>query len=386
MSQPAGSHQEKPSFDGHERVDVSVLVPVLDEGDHIRDTVEAMRAQQFEGRFELLFADGGSRDNTKAILEELASEDPRIRVFDNPRRVTPSGLNVCLRHAAGEYVARMDGHTVYPKDYLALGVGRLRRGGTSWVSGPPIPVGTTRLGRAVAIALATPLGRGASRKWRELDDPESRHEPMPQPEFTLDTGVFAGVWRRDTVLRYGGWDERWPLNQDSEMAARFLREGETLVCVPAMGARYVPRASLRALGRQYRRYGLYRARTARHHPESLRRSHLLAPALMVTAAAAVKAPRVVRRGARAALFVYGAVVVAVSLQAGARGHRREAVLVPAVLATMHGGHGLGFLQGFIRFGVPWAALLRCARLSGMVELQSPGQPEPVWAPSLNDGS
>lgn len=39
---------------------MSVLVPVLDEGDHIRDTVGAMRAQRFDGSFELLFSDGVS--------------------------------------------------------------------------------------------------------------------------------------------------------------------------------------------------------------------------------------------------------------------------------------------------------------------------------------
>lgn len=60
MTQAAGSHQETRSFDGRERVDVSVLVPVLDEGDHIRDTVGAMRAQRFDGSFELLVADGVS--------------------------------------------------------------------------------------------------------------------------------------------------------------------------------------------------------------------------------------------------------------------------------------------------------------------------------------
>lgn len=169
------------------------------------------------------------------------------------------------------------------------------------------------------------------------------------------------------------------------MAARFLHEGNILVCVSAMGARYVPRASLRALARQYRRYGLYRASTARQHPESLRRSHLLSPALIITAAAAVKAPGVVRRESRAALSVYGAVVLAVSLKAGARGSRPEAMLTPAVFVTMNGAHGLGFLQGFIPFGVPWAAFLRSAGLSCMAESKSTTRTEPVWAPSLTGG-
>src|SRR5919201_3729963 len=85
------------------RVEVSVLTPVLNEEAHIRETVAAMRNQEFEGAVEFLFMDGGSTDGTRAILEQLAREDPRIRVLDNPGRGIPQGLNVGLRHARGDY-------------------------------------------------------------------------------------------------------------------------------------------------------------------------------------------------------------------------------------------------------------------------------------------
>src|SRR5579859_3736819 len=98
-----------------------------------------MQAQRFDGTIELLFADGGSDDGTREILHELAAEDPRVRVLENPRRRTASGLNVCLREARGEFVARMDAHTFYGDRYLAAGIERLQRGDTDWVSGPAVP-------------------------------------------------------------------------------------------------------------------------------------------------------------------------------------------------------------------------------------------------------
>ncbi|HEX4564554.1 MAG TPA: glycosyltransferase, partial [Solirubrobacteraceae bacterium] len=246
--------------DAERPVDVSVLIPVLDEERHIRETVAAMQAQRFDGTIELLFADGRSSDRTRAILEELAAGDRRIRVLDNPRRRTASGLNVGLREARGEFVARMDAHTYYAGTYIAAGVARLRRGDTEWVSGPAVPRPVGTVSRAVALALASPLGRGASRKWSDQDGDGEERE--------LDTGVFGGVWRRSTLLAAGGWDERWPINQDSEMAARFLRRGERLLCVAEMAGHYVPRDSLPSLARQYLRYGFYRARTFRAHPGS----------------------------------------------------------------------------------------------------------------------
>src|SRR6478609_6890945 len=116
------------AMDETQQVDASVLTPVLDEEAHIREAVDAMRAQEFGGTIEFLFMDGGSTDRTRAILEELAAADPRIRVLDNPGRTTPHALNVGLAAARGKYVVRMDAHAFYPPRYIAAGVERLERG------------------------------------------------------------------------------------------------------------------------------------------------------------------------------------------------------------------------------------------------------------------
>jgi succinoglycan biosynthesis protein ExoA len=359
-----------------ESVDVSVLVPVLNEERHIRETVAAMRAQRFDGTIELLFADGGSEDRTREILVELAAGDPRIRVLDNPRRSTASGLNVCLREARGEFVARMDAHTFYAERYLAAGVERLRRGDTEWVSGPAVPRADGPVSRAVALALASWLGRGGSRKWSENAGDAGERE--------LDTGVFGGVWRRSTVLEAGGWDERWPINQDSEMAGRFLRRGARLVCLHEMVGHYVPRDSLTGLARQYFRYGFYRARTFRRHPQSMRLSHLIAPGLVLVSIAAVAAPRPLRLASRLGLLAYLLAVLATGAGAASRRDGRlEGTLLLAVLPTMHFGWGVGTLVGAVRFGPPIAALGHVAGLPDAAIDGSSG-PTDVYAPSLHE--
>ena len=338
-----------------ERVDASVLVPVLNEERFIRDTVAAMQAQRFDGSLEFLFMDGRSQDRTKAILEELAADDPRIRVFDNPGISSTAGLNVGLRHARGDYIVRMDAHTFYPEDYIARGVERLRRGDVVWVAGPQVPYGTGTWSRRVALALHSWLGTGGSARWGA-----SENGGAP-PERELDTGVFAGLWRRETVEEQGGWDEGWPINQDSELAARVLRSGGRIVSVPELAARYVPRDSLRSLARQYWRYGNYRAKTASRHPESLDARHLVSPALAVAVIASLIAPRPVRGLARAGLGAYGLAVASASVKALDEAEPGDAAALPVVFAVMHGCWGFGFLAGSVRFGPPLAALARIAR-------------------------
>jgi succinoglycan biosynthesis protein ExoA len=326
-------------------IDISVLVPVLNEGAQLRESVASMLAQELRGlTMELLLVDGGSDEETKRILAELAEGDPRIRLLENPARTTPVALNIALSHARGEYVARMDAHSRFPPCYLATGVERLcRDDAVEQVTGPMRPEGTGRWSGRVSLALETRLGIGGSGRWQA-----AVRDSFAETE--LDTGVFAGVWRRRTVDRLGGWDCGFPVNQDSELAARILERGGRIVSVSSMVATYLPRDGMGALARQYGRYGFYRAKTASRHPGSLRASHLLPPGLVLTAAAAVTAPKPLRATARAGVGLYAGAVVAESVRAQRRAPLHVAAGLPAVLVTMHVTWGIGFLLGAARFG------------------------------------
>jgi succinoglycan biosynthesis protein ExoA len=243
----------------------------------------------------------------------------------------------------------MDAHAYYPADYVAKGIERLRRGDVDWVSGPALPHGEGRWSRLIALALDSPIGTGGSRKWKRA------------PEMELDTGVFAGVWRRSTLERFGGWNEGWPANQDSELAARVLAAGGKIVSLPELAATYLPRDSLRDLAWQYLRFGFYRAKTARRHPNSMRGSHLLPPALALTVLVAAAGPHRLRARARAVLALYSTFVLGASLRVGARERRANSLGLAAVFGTMHAAWGAGFIAGCARFGPPLAAIKRLAR-------------------------
>jgi succinoglycan biosynthesis protein ExoA len=330
-------------------VRVSVLVPVLDEERHLERALERMLGQEgLDGELEILVVDGRSEDATKQIAERIAERDPRVRVLENPARRTPQGLNVGLHAARGEYVARMDAHTWYPPRYLAAGIERLRRGDAAWVSGPQLAHGDGTWSRRVALALTTRMGVGGA-SFRESGE-----------EREVDSG-FTGVWRRETLLEHGGWDEGWPINQDAELAARVRAAGGRILCLPEMAAEYVPRDSLKRLARQYWRYGQYRAKTCRRHPESMRRSHVLPPALVLAGASAL-VPGGAGRPGRLALAAWSAAAVAEAARAARReeASAADALALPAVFATMHFTWGAGFLAGSAKFGPPLQALARVA--------------------------
>ena len=314
--------------------EVSVLVPVLNGRAYLEESTAAMSAQQVAGGVEFLMVDGGSTDGSRGFLEDLCSRDPRFRLLDNPGRTTPRALNIGLAHARGEFVARMDAHSRYPDDYLAQGIERLRRGDVQAVSGPVLPVGSGVWSRRIACALLTRLGSGGA-DFRDL-----------QRERIVLSG-FTGVWRAETVRGLGGWDEGWPVNQDVELASRLRVAGGRAVSVPSMVADYRPRNSLRALARQYARYGHYRAKSAVRHPVSRRRAHLVCPGLVLTAVAAV-APTPLQVPACALLGAYAGGVAVTSARAPLTAVDRLAL--PAVFVTMHAAWGLGYISGWARYG------------------------------------
>jgi succinoglycan biosynthesis protein ExoA len=128
-----------------------------------------------------------------------------------------------------------------------------------------------------------------------------------------------------------------------------------------MAASYIPRDDLVALARQYGRYGFYRVKTSRRHPESLRRSQLLPPALALTVlAAALPRPRPLTRAARAGAAVYGLALLGASASAAREEDPRDAAALPLVLLTMHLAYGAGFLRAAAELGPPWTALAGAA--------------------------
>ena len=319
-------------------------MPVLNEAEWLRDGVDVVLSQEGPaGGVEVLFIDGGSTDGSREILEELGCGDERVRLLDNPSREVVHALNIGLANARGSVIVRMDAHTRYPDGYLLACVERLARGDVTWVAGPAIARGADSGSRRVAVALQSRLGVGGADFRRSSES-----------EFETDAG-FTGAIARETLLSLGGWDARWPVNEDGELAARVIESGGVIVCLPDLAAEYRPRGSLRALARQYWRYGMFRERTCRRHPASMRHSHLLPPSLVVCALVALAGSGAATRVARGGLGVYALAVAAESAHLG----RVSGVSPPALattFATMHASWGAGFIAGALVYGPPLRAL------------------------------
>jgi glycosyltransferase involved in cell wall biosynthesis len=247
---------------------ISVILPVLNEQAHLEDSIRAILSQKYLGNLEVILALGPSRDLTNEIAAELAAEDPRITLVDNPSGRTAAGLNLALNASTQEIVVRVDAHAEIPDNYLALVVETLRDSGAVNVGGVMGAEGVTFFETAVAAAMCSPFGVGGS-----------RFHIGGKPGY-VDT-VYLGAFIRQAVVDAGGFDERFIRAQDWELNYRLRQNGGKIYFDPRLHVTYRPRPNLRRLAKQYFEYGRWRRVIARKYPETINYRYLAPPLALI---------------------------------------------------------------------------------------------------------
>jgi glycosyltransferase involved in cell wall biosynthesis len=219
--------------------ELSVVIPVRDAAASIGDQLDALLDQEWQHPWEIVVADNGSRDETRAIVTRYATEDPRVRLVDaSDRPGVAHCRNVGIREARADAIVMCDADDVVAPGWLrAMGEG-LRA--YELVTGP---LDVTTL----------------------------------NPEWVLETrghaiesgpGQFLGIFefahscnfgvRRDVIDRCGGFDETLAAGEDVELSGRLWRAGVKLVYLDDAVVRYRYRTTVRGLWRQARSYGQVR--------------------------------------------------------------------------------------------------------------------------------
>ena len=84
---------------------VSIVIPTYNRAYIIAATIESALRQTY-ANVEVLVADDGSKDDTRAIVEAFG--DPRVRYLWQPNAGCPAARNLAIRHARGEFIALLD--------------------------------------------------------------------------------------------------------------------------------------------------------------------------------------------------------------------------------------------------------------------------------------
>ncbi|WP_424213467.1 glycosyltransferase family 2 protein [Streptomyces sp. BI20] len=309
---------------------VSVIMPVLNEERHLRDSVRHILAQEYDGEMEVVIALGPSSDRTDEIAAELVREDPRVHTVPNPTGRTPAALNAAIKASRHPIVVRVDGHGMLSPNYIATAVRLLEETGAQNVGGIMHAEGENAWEQAVAAAMTSRIGVGNAAF-------HTGGEAGP-----ADT-VYLGVFRREALERQGGYNEEFIRAQDWELNYRIRESGGLIWFSPELRVSYRPRPSVRALAEQYRNYGRWRHVVARYHAGSINPRYLAPPTALVAIAAGTVLGAAVTPWAFAVPVGYLAAITAGSVPAGKGLPLAARARIPVALATMHMSWGAGFL-------------------------------------------
>ncbi len=190
---------------------VTVLMAVYNGEDHLSESIESILAQTFED-FEFLIVNDGSTDRSRDVVLSYRNADPRIRLIDNPQNIgLPKSLNLGLRRAKGEYVARQDADDLSAPLRLEAQVEFLD-------SRPEV--------HAVGCWFESVDEQGLTFGYER---PSDRSPSIPEQ---LSAGINplahgSVTFRRQTVVDLGGYDERFWYAQDFELWLRLFSKAST---------------------------------------------------------------------------------------------------------------------------------------------------------------
>ncbi len=319
---------------------ISIVVPCRNEAAFIDAFLDSALAQVLPASvsLEVLVADGRSDDGTRERLVERAACEPRLRVIDNPARITSAALNAAIAAAQGDTIVRMDVHTTYASDYAAQCLRALRETGAACVGGPWVPVGQGWPQGPIAAAFESRFGSGGAASRRVDFNGE------------VDT-VYLGAWPRAQLLAIGGFDEFLVRNQDDELALRITRGGGRVWQSAAIHSRYAPRASFVALFHQFQQYGYWKVPVIRKHRLPASPRHLVPFAFVAVLAllALLGLLWMPAWGALAAVVSLYAAAAALNAVAVAHGSLQQMLGVVWACGCMHIGYGIGFGRGLFDF-------------------------------------
>ena len=234
----------------HELPFISVIVPCRNEKKYIKSLLNNIDWQDYpKNRLEVIIADGMSDDGTREVLSKFISKYKNLTIIDNEKKIVPTALNKAIKISKGDYIVRLDAHSVYPRNYLSRLIKVIEKTGADNVGGMWItkPGNISIKAEAISLAMSCSFGVGNS-YYRTTTN---KKEP-----FEVDTVPF-GCYRRSVFERIGYFDEELVRNQDNEFNERLLKAGGKILLIPDLKIDYFARENFTKLWKMNYHYALF---------------------------------------------------------------------------------------------------------------------------------
>jgi dolichol-phosphate mannosyltransferase len=129
-------------------LDISIVVPAMDEAENLRPLVERIDRALAEQKYEILIVDDGSQDRTPEVCDELGRQYPiHLYVRTNPTGGLSGAVLHGLARARGQWLVVMDADLQHPPEQVPDLLGPLQSNDAEFVIGSRYVRGASTDGR-----------------------------------------------------------------------------------------------------------------------------------------------------------------------------------------------------------------------------------------------
>jgi hypothetical protein len=198
------------------------------------------------------------------VAKDLAARHPNIKLIENPKGLTTSGLNLAIALSTSDVIVRVDAHSEIASNYIARGVEILKETGSVLVGGVMSAVGKTPIQKAVAFGYGSRFGLGGGSY--HLGGKAGQAE-----------SAYLGIFDAKALKAVGGYDEKIIRGEDWDIAQRLKELGGKVWFSPELVVKYWPRSNIKALAWQFYSTGIWRGELTRRAPGKASIRYFLPP-------------------------------------------------------------------------------------------------------------
>jgi GT2 family glycosyltransferase len=183
---------------------ISTIIPTLNEGKYLANTLRALKNQDIDEEYEIIVADGKSRDNTVKIAKKYADKVITVR-----KKGPSAGRNAGAKIAKGDLLLFLDADTIVIFNCLSEFAKSFRRKKVVAVSCPILPL--------------SPNLRDIMMYWIYTN--------FAKISIKSKRAQIAGIccaYKRNAFKKLGGFDERMHTCEDLDLSSRASKIGKII--------------------------------------------------------------------------------------------------------------------------------------------------------------
>lgn len=251
---------------------VSVIVPVRDEEDSIRELLDSLLAQTHPPD-EIVITDGGSVDATPQIIEDYKRNGAPVNLIRAEAALPGRGRNLAAAEAKFEWLAFTDGGIRLEKKWLEALVNKAQEDESiDIVYGSVEPVTDTFFTECAAIAYVPP--------------PKPQEDVIARPRF-----IASSLLRREAWAKVKGFPENLRSAEDLLFMDRLEQAGYRAVFEPRAQVYWRLRSTLKSTFKRFLVYSLNNIRAGLFNQWQARILFRYAMLLVVLIAVLLVAPK-----------------------------------------------------------------------------------------------